>query len=477
MKLGKLIQQTDCLCAVGIDPDLDVGKIRINSEQVENGDVFICIKGRHGNGHEHIGAALNKGAAVIVTEEEAPQICARYIRVRSTRSFWAAMENNAADRPCEKLKIVAVTGTNGKSSVTRLLASIIRAGGKRCGEIGTLVAKMTTPDPDELYPTLARLANDGCEYVVMEASSHALALDKLAPIRFDGAVFTNLTLDHTDFHGSMEAYGAAKAKLFSMCDAALVNADDVGMTSLAERYARDFCTYSMQDDAATFTAHGLRCSAEGSTFDLLEYGSLFRVNTPLVGRFHAQNALAAAAMARLLGFDKQAVRAGIESVGVIEGRMMPVDAGDDIKVFVDYAHTPDALRSACTSLRECMSAKERLTVVFGCGGERDATKRPIMGAIAAHYADMTIVTSDNSRGEDAFDIIRGILKGIPEKKPHIVIADRRQAISYAVASAKPNDVLLFCGKGHEKYEIDQNGLHSYDEAEEIRKAVKDRRQK
>ncbi|MBQ7160853.1 MAG: UDP-N-acetylmuramoyl-L-alanyl-D-glutamate--2,6-diaminopimelate ligase [Clostridia bacterium] len=475
MKLGKLLEDAEIVSARGADPELEISGIAAHTDKVKEGSLFICIKGKNGNGHEHICDAIKRGAAVIVTEEEPPDDCRRYVRVPSARSFWAAAENAAAGRPADRLRLIAVTGTNGKSSVTRMLRSIIEAGGERCGEIGTLTGTMTTPDPDVLYPLLAAMERDGCKSAVMEASSHALALDKLAPIRYAGAVFTNLTLDHTDFHGSMEAYGAAKAKLFGMCEKALVCLDDPGMKALSEAKKDGRYFYSMESDAADFTARGLKCTTGGFRYDLLENGRLYRITSPLIGRFHAQNSLAAAGMARLIGIDPCAVKRGIASVGTIDGRMMPVPVkGSKLRAFIDYAHTPDALRVACLSLRECMKPDERLTVIFGCGGDRDRTKRPVMGKVAAQYADKSIITADNSRSEDTYEIIREIVSGMPPYARKVSIADRRQAIAYAVHTALKNDVLLFCGKGHEKYEINADGSHPFDEADEIRKAAASR---
>ena len=264
----------------------------------------------------------------------------------------------------------------------------------------------------------------------------------------------------------------AKAKLFGMCEKALVNYDDPGMTALSHGAECPKYTYSMQSDLADFTAHGVDCSKSGYRFDLLERGGLFRIRSPLCGRFHAQNALAAAAMARLMGVGREAVAKGIASVTRIPGRMEKVDLpGEPFTAYIDYAHTPDALRAACTSLRECMEPDEKLTLIFGCGGERDRSKRPVMGKIAAECADRVIITSDNSRGEDPYEIIREIVSGMPDGTDRLVIADRRQAIGYAVRGAGAKDVLLFCGKGHEKYEIDAGGKHPFDEALEIRRAL------
>ncbi len=475
MKLGELLKGVE-YTALTCDPETEIDGIHTHSEQVRENGMFIAIKGHHGDGHEYIDAAIEKGAAVIVTDREFPnQDRIGYIRVPSTRKAWAYIAHNSVGRPATLIKPIAVTGTNGKSSVTRILRRIIEASGEKCGELGTLGGGLTTPDPCDLYPALAEMVSGGYNWVVMEASSHALALDKLAPINFTGAIFTNLTLDHTDFHGSMSAYGAAKAKLFSQSKMALVNYDDPGMTALARYGSCPEYFYSMKDDRADFTARNVSCSFDGFSFDLLEYANIFRVASPLVGSFQAQNALAAAAMARLLGFDENAIKRGLKELTSIDGRMMPLDIkGAPFRVFIDYAHTPDALRSALGSVRKCMDAGSRLVLIFGCGGERDKTKRAPMGEIASAMADLSIITADNSRGEDTYDIIRDILAGFSPSSPHLTIADRRQAIAYAVHTARKGDVLLFCGKGHENYEIDATGSHPFSEREEILRAAAQR---
>ena len=471
MKLGELLRGLDHIPSDPTVLDTEITGISISHEGDLSGRAYVCIKGRRCDGHEYIGQALQNGAAVIVTENDAPAGI-RSVRVRSCRRAWAFMESAAAGDPQERLHMVAVTGTNGKSSVVRFLRSIIEAGGEKCGEIGTLTCAMTTPDPDVLYPALARMAGEGCGYVAMEASSHALALDKLAPVRFDCAVFTNLTLDHTDFHGSMAAYGAAKAKLFSMCGAALVNRGDAAMRALSERAPCTRYFYGTGRRGADYTARGLTFTPDGFSYDLYEKGKgVCKINSPLCGDFHAENSLAAAGAARILGFPPDAVRDGIASVRRISGRLEPATpAGAPFRAFIDYAHTPDAIRKACASVRRCMTPEERLTLIFGCGGDRDRTKRPLMGAAAEECADYVVVTADNSRGEDVYDIMREIVSGISDRRKHVCIADRRQAIRYAVHSAREGDVLLFCGKGHEKYEITAGGASFFDEASEIARA-------
>lgn len=475
LKLGELLQGVEYL-TLSCDSETEISGIATHSDNVRKNGMFVAIKGQHGDGYEYIGAAIEKGAAVIVTDRETPNLSgAGYIRVLSTRKAWAQIEYNAAGRPADSINLIAVTGTNGKSSVTRILHSIIEAAGEKCGELGTLGGGLTTPDPGDLYPALAQMVKSGCTWAVMEASSHALALDKLAPISFTGAIFTNLTLDHTDFHGSMSAYGAAKAKLFSQTEVALYNYDDPGMSALSRYAVCPKFSYSTKSDRADFTAHKILCSFDGFDFDLLEYGNLFRISSSLIGAFQVQNSLAAAAMARLLGFEREAVKKGITALKYIDGRMMPLDIkGAKFRVFIDYAHTPDALKSALSAVRGCMTQGQRLVLIFGCGGERDQTKRAPMGKIASRMADLSIITADNSRGEDTYDIIRGILEGFDPSSPHLTIADRRQAIAYAVHTAREGDVLLFCGKGHENYEIDAAGRHPFSEREEILMAAAQR---
>ena len=476
MKLGELLRGVE-YTAQNVDPDIEIDGVYTHSDDVRKNGMFIAIKGQHGDGHEYVNAAVEKGAAVIVTDKAIPnEDCIACIRVPTTRKAWAYIEHNRAGRPSQNIKTVAVTGTNGKSSVTRLLRSIIEASGAKCGEVGTLGGGLTTPDPCDLYPMLSRMVNEGCEWVVMEASSHALALDKLAPICFDGAIFTNLTLDHTDFHGSMAAYGQAKSKLFSQCRTAVVNLCDSGISSIAKNTHRPILYFGLDDDSADYTAKNLHCSFEGFSFDLLEYTNIFRIKSPLVGAFQAENALAAASMARELGFGEESIQRGIAAVKTIEGRMMPVEIKNaGFRVFIDYAHTPHALETVLRSARRCMNGKGRLIAIFGCGGERDKTKRAPMGAAASRLADLTIITSDNNRSEDAYDIIRDILIGFDPSAPRLTIADRRQAIAYALHSAKDGDVLVFCGKGHENYQTDAYGRHFFDEKEEILRAASQRR--
>ena len=476
MKLGELLKGVE-YTAQNADFDIEIGGVYTHSDDVRENGMFIAIKGTHGDGHEYVNAAVKKGAAVIVTDKAIPnQDRVTCIRVPTTRKAWAYIEHNRAGSPAKTIKTVAVTGTNGKSSVTRLLRSVIEASGAQCGEVGTLGGGLTTPDPCDLYPTLSKMVNKGCRWVVMEASSHALALDKLAPIIFDGAVFTNLTLDHTDFHGSMTAYGQAKAKLLSQCRTAVVNLDDDGICSVVGNVGCPISYFGFGDDSADYTAKNLHCSFEGFCFDLLEYGNIFRVKSPLVGAFQAENALAAASMARVLGFDEVCIQRGIASVQSIEGRMMPVEIENaGFRVFIDYAHTPHALESVLKSARRCMNGRGRLIAIFGCGGDRDKTKRAPMGAVASRYADLTIITSDNSRSEDTYDIIRDILVGFDPSSPRLTIADRRQAIAYAIHSARDYDVLVFCGKGHENYQTDAYGSHFFDEREEILHAASQRR--
>lgn len=476
MKLGELLIGVE-YTAQNADFGIEIGGVYTHSDDVRENGMFIAIKGKNGDGHEYINAAIEKGAAVIVTDNAIPDRCRiACIRVPATRKAWAQIEHNRAGSPAKFIKTVAVTGTNGKSSVTRLLRSIIEASGAECGEVGTLGGGLTTPDPCDLYPMLSRMVNEGCEWVVMEASSHALALDKLAPILFDGAVFTNLTLDHTDFHGSMTAYAQAKAKLFSRCRSAVANLDDEGIRSIVKNAGCPVYGFGVERDHADYTAKNLHCSFEGFGFDFLEYGNIFRIRSPLVGAFQAENALAAASMARVLGFGADCIQKGIASVKNIEGRMMPVDIKNaDFRVFIDYAHTPHALRSVLQSARRCMNGKGRLIVIFGCGGDRDKSKRAPMGEVASRLADLTIITSDNSRSEDTYDIIRDILVGFRPSSPHLTIADRRQAIAYALHSARESDVLVFCGKGHENYQTDALGSHFFDEKEEILRAASQRR--
>ncbi|MBQ3184146.1 MAG: UDP-N-acetylmuramoyl-L-alanyl-D-glutamate--2,6-diaminopimelate ligase [Clostridia bacterium] len=472
MRLSRLLEGIKILETNLESFDTEISSVSADSRSVQKDDVFISIAGNSYNGHRYIGEALQRRAAVIVTEDKSFTGGFPYIRVRSTRAAYALMWNNLCGRPSERMKYIAVTGTNGKSSTVSMTVHMLRASGIKCEGIGTLNASLTTPDPPELYPRLKELADGGCEYVVMEASSHALEYRKLEPLYFKAGVFTNLTPEHLDFHKNMRSYAASKALLFPKCEVTLYNKDDKYADAVTYG-ARRRISYSFLDNSADYICHNIRTELDRSSFDLLTIGELFHITLTLPGRFNVYNAMAACSLVHRLGMPKELIKEACACMPPVKGRLERVELTDNsYSVFIDYAHTPDALSKLLSTLREM--TRGRLVCVFGCGGDRDRSKRPGMGTIATALSDYTIITSDNPRTEDPIRIIRDILSGVDKTKRYIVIPDRRSAIRYAVHSARAGDVIVFCGKGHENYEINGWGKTPFDEKKIIQEAHKER---
>ncbi|MBE6573915.1 MAG: UDP-N-acetylmuramoyl-L-alanyl-D-glutamate--2,6-diaminopimelate ligase [Ruminococcaceae bacterium] len=475
MKLSELLWGLEISETNIEDLNIEIGNICDDSREVEKGDLFIALAGHSCDGHGYINEALERRAAVIVIERKECSGDFQYIRVPSTRIAYATLWSNLCGRPADRMRMIAVTGTNGKSTVVSMIEHILSCSGRKVSTIGTLNSSLTTPDPCELYPRLKELADSGIEFVVMEASSHALELEKLRPIFYEIAAFTNLTRDHLDFHGTMEAYAAAKAKLFCSCDTGLYNYDDDYIRRIAGEGNAKKLFYSAKQRIADFTAENIQTQIAKSRFDFLSEGELFRIEMPLTGDHNVSNALCAVSVCRILGVDKNTIRTAMSSMKGISGRMERVDiTSTDYKAFIDYAHTPDALYKVLSALRNCMNKENRLICIFGCGGDRDRGKRKEMGAIASALSDLCIITSDNSRSEDPYMIIRDILSGVEKDSRYLIIENRERAIQYAVHTAKAGDVLVFCGKGHESYEINAYGKTEFNEKKIIQDADKER---
>lgn len=474
MKLNCLCQEIDIAETNLESLDIEVNTVCGDSRCVQKNDVFISIRGNSYNGHKYIGEALARGAAVIVIDDKRYAGDFPYIRVTSARKAYSLMWNNLCGRPSERMKYIAVTGTNGKSSAVTMISYILSSSGVRCEGIGTLNSSLTTPDPPELYPRLKELADSGCRYAVIEASSHALEYRKLSALNIDVGVFTNLSGEHLDFHGNMRAYADAKSRLFSGCGTAIYNYDDKYGRYITRRAGRRL-SYSFCNDRADYVCKNIRIGCGYGEFDFLTVGELFRLRLPHIGRFAVYNAMTACSVAHYLGIPKEDIKMAVADMPVIPGRLEEVLLdGADFRVFIDYAHTPDALSKVLSSLREAMGSRGRLICVFGCGGDRDPGKRAPMGNIATTLADRTVITSDNSRNEALFDIIRDILCGVDKTKPYTVIPDRRGAIRYTVHTARRGDVIVFCGKGHEDYEITSAGKTPFIEKDIIEEAYKER---
>ncbi len=443
--------------------------VACDSRQVRPGDLFVAVPGFKEDGSRYIEAALKRGAAGVVSENLPPFIRADYVRVSDGRMALALISGAVNGWPARKMNVFSVTGTNGKTTTVWLLGEMLKAGGCRTGLFTTvsieyagreIPAVRTTPAACELQHLLADMQRGGCQAVVMESSSHALSQRRVAGIPFAGGIFTNLSQDHLDYHRSMDEYFAAKGLMFEQMAAlnpgapavcCIDSAYGVKMAELISRLPLK-CITTGFSAAAQLRATELAGSAAGSEFVIEGCGcSAVRLRTALAGRYNVQNMLCAAAMAQAAGVDWSVIRAVIEAARPRWGRLERVHLpGSPVAAFVDYAHTDDALRNVLSTLREITEG--RLIVVFGCGGDRDRTKRPLMGKVCAELADQLVVTSDNPRSEEPSEIIEDILSGIEEQRHVVVCVDRREAIRKALQMAVPGDVVLVAGKGHECFQ-------------------------
>ena len=491
-----------------VEKDIEISGISSDTRVTKAGDLFVALCGSRFDSHELIDRAAESGAVCAVVDHSFLKKSAiPTVSVPDTREALSRLWDAFLLHPADGMKLVGVTGTNGKTTVTHLLSDILTEAGKRVGRIGTIdgcsigrtlsyenvdpEVHMTTPDPCVLYPMLSEMKRDGCDTVLMEATSHASALRKLSPLRFDLLIFTNLTQDHLDFHRTPEAYFEAKANLFRQTKRALINLDNSAVFGDPFGYAQRFVEVARSSGAQVFTcsSHASRSpdfllsdfreGDAGISFRFFSrlHGEGFKVDSPLLGRYNGMNLLESAAAAFLLGISQESVRTALQSSRGAPGRMERVDLGSDaqITVLIDFAHTPDALENLLKTVRGFRKKGQRLSVLFGCGGERDRSKRREMAAVASRLADLTYITSDNSRSEDPDAIIKDILKGIDKEKPYRVIQDRREAIEEAILHAKDGEILLLCGKGHEQYQIDRNGIHDFCESDIARQAYRIRK--
>ncbi|HJZ86721.1 MAG TPA: UDP-N-acetylmuramoyl-L-alanyl-D-glutamate--2,6-diaminopimelate ligase [Polyangia bacterium] len=476
---------------VSVDGDLDqlVGYVRDDSRAVEPGDVFIAVPGRTVDGHGFLDSAAQRGARAAVVERALPFSGVRVV-VRSSARAVGILAANRFGNPGSKLTLCGVTGTNGKTTTTHLIEWILAAAGARVGMIGTVhyrypgverAADLTTPSAIALQQLLRQMLDAGTTHVVMEVSSIALDQARLAGLFFHVAAFTNLTQDHLDYHGSMEAYFEAKALLFSRYlragdGVAVAFVDRPPGPRMLEQAARRKITCSTWPHGGDVSVESARLDVGGIEAQLATPRGPLAVRSPLLAQHNLENIVVAVGVAEALGLPHPAVRAGIEALHGVPGRLEPVDLGDDRVALVDYAHTPDALAHAIAAVRPL--ARRRLIVVFGCGGDRDRSKRPLMGRIAAEGADLAIITSDNPRTEDPQSIVDMIAQGARAAgRGWIEIeVDRRQAIRRAVGLAESGDVVLIAGKGHEDYQILGKTKIHFDDREETRAAAAELRQ-
>lgn len=482
MKLGELLRGIQILSATA-DLETEIGDISYDSRTTRSGDLFAAVRGFAADGHRFIGQAMERGAAAVLCEIP-PEGDLPYIQVENTRKALSVASRNLFRDPAGEMTLIGVTGTNGKTTVTQLIKHMLeQTRGARVGLIGTnanmignevLPTERTTPQSYELQKLFRAMADAGCTHVVMEVSSHALDQDRVAGIRFAVGVFTNLTQDHLDYHATMERYAEAKQKLFAMCDQGVINLDDGWAESFLKTAKCPVFTYSVKQNTADLVAKDIRLLPDKVRFCAVRTGELQRVDLGIPGRFSVYNALSAISVCLLLGIELQQAAEALATARGVKGRMETVPTGGDYTVLIDYAHTPDALENALRSVRE--TAPGRVVAVFGCGGDRDRTKRPLMGKIGTELADFSVITSDNPRTEDPEEIIREILAGVrADKRKYISIPDRRAAIEYVLTHHRPGDVILLAGKGHETYqEINHVKLHM-DEREIVAEILEKRK--
>lgn len=480
MNLKDLVGELPLTRLIG-PADREIASLCWDSRRAAPGSLFVAVRGFQTDGHAYIPAALERGACALVAEEvpEALPEGVTCVVVENSRAALAQLAACWYGHPERQLKLIGVTGTNGKTTVTHLVRHILEKNGVACGLIGTngirfgQVAResaRTTPESAELYALLREMADAGMTCVAMEVSSHSLALDRVLGLHFAAAAFTNLTQDHLDFHGDMEHYYQAKARLFARCDAAVINVDDAWGVRLAKEAACPCLTCSARSDAAVLVAKNVRLLPTEVQAVLVRECDIDRLRLGIPGLFSVYNALTAAGLCLSLGLSLQQVCDALRDAPGIRGRAEIVPTGRDFTVMIDYSHTPDSMENILRTVRGY--ARGRVVGLFGAGGDRDHAKRPLMGRVAAEGCDLAIVTTDNPRSEEPMDIIRDILSGMDGKARYRVIPDRREAIAWAIRNAKKDDIIVLMGKGHETYqEVGGQKLH-LDEREEVAKALR-----
>ncbi len=457
--------------------DKEVSFITDDSRKVEPGCIFVCIKGNRFDGHDVASEMLKNGAVCVVCERDLG--LPNQIVVENTRKAISLMCASFFGNPANKLKLIGITGTNGKTTTAFLIKNMLNKLGVKAGLIGTVKnivgdkeypAALTTPESFELHSLFNEMVNEGCEYCVMEVSSQALAQYRVEGLHFSAGVFTNLTQDHLDYHGSFENYAQAKSMLFAQSDICILNLDDDYAMSMLRNSKGKLVTYSVNQDESDYTAKYIRYKNDGIEYELVTMGYVERVKVGIPGEFTVYNSMSAAVTLIELGFDFSRVLYVLSLSEGVKGRIEVVPTLTPYTVIIDYAHSPDGLENIISSLRKI--AKARIITVFGCGGDRDKTKRPVMGAIAAKLSDVVVVTSDNPRTEEPQSIIDDVLAGVKgcKTKKYVEIS-RTEAIRIALNEAEPDDIVLLAGKGHETYQIIGTEKNHYDEREVVKQIL------
>ena len=478
MILKELLQKVEVKEVVGT-LETEISGLTADSKHVMDGDMFICFRGGENDGHSYAAEAVASGAVAVVAERKLDlPVC--QLLVENGRKAMSDFARAFYGDPAQKLNIIGVTGTNGKTTTAHMLASILNGAGENCALIGTLgvcyanreiAPSLTTPDPIFLHKIFADMVACGVKYVVMEVSAHAIYYDKIAGIRFSHCIFTNCTEDHLDFFKDMESYAAVKRSLFTQqrCGCAIVNTDDTVGASLMNGEVRAF-GYALENPADVFAVDVYE-SVRGSRFVLNLFDDLYEVELHMAGRHNVYNAMAASACAKLLGVKTVDIGKGLSGLKKVSGRLEHVGDFRGADIFVDFAHTPDGLEKSLSALKT--HCRGKLICVFGCGGNRDAQKRPVMGEVSGRIADFTVLTSDNPRYEDPFDIIVQIEEGLRKaSKNYVIVADREKAIGYAVDKLSEGDVLLIAGKGGETYQEIMGVRHIYSDISTVNLILK-----
>lgn len=473
MKLSKLIENI----AVTTLPDIEITDLSSDTRKpLKEGGMFVCIKGNTFDGHDSAEKMLQNGAAVVIVERDMG--LQNQIIVPDSRRAFTKLCAAWFSHPEKEIKLIGVTGTNGKTTTTTVLKSLLTKMGYKVGLIGTCQNEIgdeiyhterTTPEPYDLFELFRNMADKKCDYCVMEVSSQGLEQGRVDGCVFETATFTNLTQDHLDVHGTMENYYQAKKLIFSLCKTAVINTD----TDYGRRYFDEITCdkISFGEKNADMLAEDIRLCASGVSYTCTSGDTSCKVDFAMPGDFNVSNSLGVIATMKALGFDTKKTAELLGEFGGVRGRAEVVETGRDFTVICDYAHTPDAIENILSAIKS--SANGRVVCLFGCGGNRDARKRPLMAKAAAENADFVIVTSDNPRNEDPQAIINDVLEGIKNSDtPYITIADRREAIHWAVKNALPQDVIVLCGKGHEDYQILAGGVKiHFDEREVVMEAL------
>ena len=475
MKLSALLEGLEVLKTTA-DPEQEITGVSYDSRATAPGDLFVAITGYETDGHRYIPAAVQKGASVVLCER-APEGDTPYVQVLSTRQALAAVSANWFGRPADHMTMIGVTGTNGKTTITYLLKTVLeKTLGAKVGLIGTIQNMIgsevietarTTPESYELQKLFRQMYDAGCTHVVMEVSSHALVLHRADEIGFSVGIFTNLTEDHLDFHKTMEAYCQAKAMLFTRCQTGVINLDDSWAGRITKGATCRLLTYSASRNSADLVAKNIRLHPNRIEMEVVTGNEISRAELGIPGGFTVYNALAVIGAGLALGVPLARITAALREAKGVKGRVEVVPTpGKDYTVLIDYSHTPDSLKNVLETVRGF--CRGRVIAVFGCGGDRDPFKRPVMGKIAGDMADLSVVTSDKPRTEDPNAIIAQIVGGMADvRHKYVVIENRVEAIRWAMDHAKKDDVIVLCGKGHETYQEINHVKHHLDEREVV----------